>query len=59
MIGAGQAQKGPLHLRPGRRDDDRAAVLGVLDRGQADAAGGGVDQNDARPPPACASVPSA
>ena len=46
MIGAGQAQKGPLHLRPGRRDDGRAAQLRVLDRGQADPAGGGVDQHE-------------
>ncbi len=34
-----------MDLGAGGGDDDRAAVLGVLDRGEPDAAGGGVDQD--------------
>ena len=45
MVGAGQPQKRPLGRRPGGGDDDGAAMPGVLDRGQADAAGRRMDQD--------------
>ena len=45
MIGAGQAQERSLHLRSGRGDHNRAAMLGVLDRGKPYAAAGGMNED--------------
>ena len=45
MIGAGEVQKGALDLGAGGRDHDCTAMLGVLDRGEADAARRGMDQD--------------
>jgi hypothetical protein len=45
MIGAGQAQERSLHLRSGCGDHNRAAKLGILDRGKPHAAGGGMNQD--------------
>jgi hypothetical protein len=45
MVGAGEAQECALGLGARGRNDDRAAVLGVLDRGEADTARRGMDQN--------------
>ena len=45
MIGAGQAQERSFHLRSRRGDHDCAAMLGVLDRGEPDAAAGSMDKD--------------
>src|SRR6516164_8241682 len=45
VIRASKPQEGALDLRSGGGDDDGAAVLGVLDRREADATGPGVDQD--------------
>ena len=45
MVGAGQPQEATFDLRPRAGDDDSPAVFGVLDRGEPDATGGGMDQH--------------
>src|SRR5215469_10934695 len=45
IIGARQLQKRSLHLRSGRRGDDRAELFGVLDSRQTDTPGGSVNQD--------------
>src|SRR5271166_7088035 len=45
VIGASQTQECSLHLRTGCGGNDRAAVLGVLDRGKPHTAGSSVNED--------------
>src|SRR5204862_2601859 len=45
VIGADQVEKAALYFRSRGGDDDRAAMLGVLDRRQPDTAGAAMDQH--------------